>query len=96
MPGRRKIHLPLTEMGEEVGLCVNENGDPIMAGDGSIDEDLVCGLCHRTLFLALNREGVFSQLEKDGWPTTSHGRRLPLLAVCDCGAFNRLWPIPID
>jgi hypothetical protein len=96
MSARQKTHLQITEFGEEeVGLSCD--GGPILSGDGSISEDLVCGQCHRTLFLALSREAVFTELAKGGMPFTDrHGRRHPFVATCDCGAVNRVWPPPID
>lgn len=96
MPERRKTHLQITERNEgEVEIqCV---GGPILSGDGSINEDLVCGRCHRTLFLALSREAVFAEFARGGLPFTDrHGRRHPFAAKCDCGAVNRVWPPPIN
>lgn len=96
MPPRRKTHLQITEF-EEEDVGFEYDGSPILSGDGSIGEDLVCGRCHLTLFLALSREAVFSELAKGGVPFTDrHGRRRPLTAICDCGAVNRVWPPPID
>ena len=96
MPLRRKTHLPLTEMtDEDIGLeCA---GDPIYSGDATGDEDLVCGRCHRTLFLALSRDGVFAAIAKSGLPSADRrGRRYPLVAICDCEAVNRVWPPVLD
>jgi len=93
MPARRKIHLPLTEMeNEDIGFECPESG-PILSGDGTADEDLVCGRCERTLFLALTRDDLYEALVKGFALTKTRGRRFPLVAICDCGAINRVWPL---
>lgn len=94
MPARRKIHLQLTEQGDyDLGLVCE--GDPIYCGDGSHDEDLVCGRCHRTLFLALSRSDVFAFIAKN-FGSKPFRRPFPLVAECDCGATNRVWPVFTD
>lgn len=95
---RRKTPLELSEFHDaDVGAFQCVDG-PILSGDGTIAEDLVCGFCHRTLFLALSRDGVFAEIGRRlGRPATdAHGRREPLLAVCDCGKVNRVWPPPVN
>jgi len=91
---RRKTHLPLTEWyDDDIGLeCT---GTPIFSG--TADEDLLCGRCHRTLFLAFTRDDLFDAITKmspPGTPRTAvSNRRSAIVAVCDCGALNRVWPI---
>lgn len=95
MPPRRQTPLQLTaqEPEDTVFECT---GGPIFSGDGSLPDDLVCGRCHRTLFLALSVDGLFDLLAGVGRFTDPHGRRKPLLAQCDCGVLNRVWPPPVD
>jgi hypothetical protein len=96
MPPRRKTRLQITEFGDEDTGFACDDG-PILSGDGSIGEDLVCGQCLRTIFLALSRDAVFDELAKSGCPLTDrHGLRHPFVAKCDCGAVNRVWPPPLD
>ncbi len=99
MPPRRKVHLPLTEPGEfDIGFSSAEDDTGPIAS-GNEDTDLLCGRCHKTLFLALTIEGFFAKLA-EGLPTKASnraaaGRRHPAVAVCnECGARNRLWPPP--
>jgi hypothetical protein len=93
MPPRRKIHLQLTEEGDE-DVVFGCDGTPIFSG--TADEDLICGRCHRTLFLALSRNDLFALIAKTFPPaakTAVTGRPFPLVAICDCGAVNRVWPV---
>jgi hypothetical protein len=97
MPPRRKIHLPLTEAYED-DLGFECTGTPIFFG--TANEDLVCGRCHRTLFLGFTRDDLFAAIAKMRSPnaprTAVSDRRPPLIAICDCGAINRVWPIIPD
>lgn len=97
MPPRRKTRLPLTEIGEEdIGFVCE--GTPIFSG--TADEDLLCGRCHRTLFLAFTRDDLFAELQKlrpaNAKRTAVSNRRHPIVAECDCGAINRVWPVIPD
>ena len=98
MPPRRKTHLKLTMFSEEDTGLVCTDG-PIFSGKAETDEDLLCGRCHRTLFLAMTRQDVCVELRR-GMPTRLNPalaqRNFPLVAECDCGAINRVWPPPLD
>jgi hypothetical protein len=92
---RRRTHLQVIKPDENT-FALSCDGHAILSGDGEINEDLVCGRCHRTLFMALSREDVFTAIARKGLDFRDrHGRRHPMVAHCDCGAFNLVWPPPI-
>jgi hypothetical protein len=47
---RRKIQLEVIEPDEDT-FALACDGHAILSGDGTINEDLVCGRCQRTLFM---------------------------------------------
>jgi hypothetical protein len=93
---RRKIQLEVIVPDEDT-FALACDGHAILSGDGTINEDLVCGRCQRTLFMALSREDVFPALAREGLDFRDrHGRRHPIVACCDCGAYNLVWPPPMS
>lgn len=92
---RRKTRLEVIEPDEST-FALSSDGHAILSGDGTINEDLVCGRCHRTLFMALSREDVLTALAREGLDFhDQHDRRHPMVAHCDCGAYNLVWPPPM-
>jgi hypothetical protein len=93
---RRKTHLAVIEGPEEDEIEFVCDGNPISSG--TENEDLLCGRCHRTLFLGFSREGLLDAITKDLGPTRTAAdkRRYPLAVQCDCGAHNRVWPVFTD
>jgi hypothetical protein len=93
--GRRKTALEIIEPDEDT-VALSYDGHAILSGDGTINEDLICGRCHLTLFMALSRDDVYHALARKGLDFRDrHGRRHPIVAQCDCGAYNYVWPSPV-
>jgi hypothetical protein len=102
---RRKVRLTLTpEMGDEDTDLLRPEEGPYLSGDG--DTDLLCGRCDQTLVRGIGREdvcGVYMRLINAmrvaqglgiyNSGTAVENRPFPLVAHCDCGAINRVWPI---
>lgn len=73
-----------------------EEGWPLLSGSDA--DDLICYRCEQTLLLGLTRENAcraaleeWDLFENDG--TAAALRPFPFVILCDCGAYNRVWPL---
>ena len=101
--GRRKVRLTFAEeQGEEDFCFIAPDEGPTFSGDD--DEDLICCRCDRLLVRGIRRDAVCGVLKRDADTrrkpedipnrgTAVENRPFPLLIQCDCGTFNRIWPI---